>query len=93
MDVYSYTAILSKTVLMQGKITYTDRRQRTEDCLFGLPLDSEVVTGHTLAGNETQAKTLAIALLKRSHPQERQYGNHENVIVRPEEEMDAEASD
>lgn len=86
MNLYTYVAILSKTVLIKGKITYTDTRQRTGDCTIGVPLDSECVTGHVLAEHANQAKVHAIALLKRDYPAERHYGNHENVTVYPVEE-------
>lgn len=45
------------------------------------------MTGHVLAEHANQAKVHAIELLKRDYPAERHYGNHENVTVRPVEEV------
>jgi hypothetical protein len=87
MNLYAYTAILSKTMLAKGKVTYTDTRQRTGDCVIGVPLDSECVTGHVLAEHANQAKAYATESLKRDFPIERHYSNHENVTVRPVEEV------
>ena len=88
MNLYAYTAILSKTMVMKGKIVYTDTRQRSGDCTVELPLDSEGVTGHVWAENEMQAKTRATEELKRNYPIERHYGNHENITVCYVEEPD-----
>lgn len=87
MNLYVYTAILSKTMVMKGKITFRDTRQRTNACTSGVPLDSECVTGHVLAEHADQAKVHAIELMKRNYPAERHYSNHENVVVRPVEEV------
>lgn len=87
MNLYVYTAILSKTMVMKGKITFRDTRQRTNDCTMEVPLDSECVSGHVLAEHANQAKVHAVELLKRDYPAERHYSNHENVVVCPVEEV------
>jgi hypothetical protein len=84
MKLYLYNAMLSKTMMMQGKITDTDNH--VSQCMVGLPLGSEYVTGHVLAENREAAKHQAIAMLKNAYPVERHYGNHENVRVAEMEE-------
>jgi hypothetical protein len=79
MNLYAYIAILSKTLWMAGTITFTDKRASRGT--FGLPLDSQCVTGHVLAENEGDAKQVAVATLKRAFPTEQHYGDHENVSV------------
>lgn len=83
MNLYSYTAILSKALIMQSGIPHTDRRSSSAAIGF----DSECVTGHMPAENEMQAMVQAIEKLKREYPMERHYGDHENVSVQYVEEM------
>lgn len=79
MDLYSYTAILSKTMLVKDKVTYTDKRESHVPSRGRL--DSECVTGHVLGADAMHARKEAIIALQRAYPKEQHYGNHENVSV------------
>lgn len=80
MNMYTYTAILFKTMVMQGKITYTDKR--VQSATMEIPLDSVCVTGHVLGQNRDEAKQAAISLVQREYPEERGYKYHDNIVIK-----------
>jgi len=79
MNMYAYTAILFKTMVTQGKITYTNKR--VQSATMEIPLDSICVTGHVLGQNAKEAKQHAIGLLQREYPEEQGYKYHGNIVV------------
>lgn len=90
MDAYAYTAILAKTMVLKGKVTYTDKRAAgmKSSVMIDVPLDSIAVQGHVLGENVEDAKKNAIEQTKRQYPLEQGYAGHENVTVqRMEQEL------
>lgn len=80
MNMYVYTAILYKTMVTQGKVTFTDKR--VQSATMEIPLDSVCVTGHVLGQTRDEAKQHAISLVKREYPEEQGYKHHDNIVVR-----------
>jgi hypothetical protein len=76
MKLYLYTAILHKQVLVQGKVTFTDKQASA-----GRPLDSQCVQGYVAADHPKTATKHATDEVKQQYPSEQGYKQHENVRV------------
>ncbi len=81
MNVYKYTAIITKDRVVHGKTTYTTKRH-----FEPVALDSVVVVGHVLGESLTMAEVNATKELKKRYPEELGYDCHERVRVEQCEE-------
>jgi hypothetical protein len=86
MGLYKYTAIITKNMVLQGEVTFTDRRSSA--VTMCLPLNSECKTGHVLGESPDQATCHAITELTRFYPVERGYDGHDSVSLESVEEID-----
>lgn len=84
MNVYRYTAIIRKNLIIKGKVTYEDKR--FSSFTHYTPLSSEAKVGHVLAESPLAAKDTARCELKKQYPEEKGYSIPEYVRIEEAEE-------
>jgi hypothetical protein len=80
MNLYEYTAVITRNHVIHGTITFTDKRSSVGT--FETPLVNKCLVDYILAESPEQAKAQAIEDLKAKYPYDRGYRGHEQVCVR-----------
>jgi hypothetical protein len=80
MNLYEYTAIIAKNSVIQGNVTFTDRRSTS--AVFEIPLRSTCIADYVLAESPEHAKELAIADIKKRYPHEQGFRGQDNICIR-----------